>query len=488
MIVNTQDIIKSGQEQAVASWINYLNQLRLDALTKALADEKINWQNAAETLDQALETIKKDIVNNGKGRGGKCGMHGFIAEVAECGIGNARKQVEGKIPDYRWINDNGPADLFRGAAAIQQKFVNSGNHLSLEAIKQSLKAYPDFVKNGGKYQIPSDHYERIQWLLSIPKDRANKMATSTGDFSLKQWQEVHDFFDSNTVPKEALEPSLLDYKSVQQNTYEKTFHNERKSLYEKNEQRRKQAYQKSKPSLHEGAKATVVAAALEGATGLAEAIIRKRKKGKKLFDFSQDDWTEIGKTSGSGFIKGGIRGFSIYMLSNYTATPAAVANSLVTASFGVAEQAHLYRTGKISELQLIEHSESLCMETAVSALSSTIGQIVIPVPVLGAMIGNTAGSILYKIVNDSMSEKEQKLIELYLEEIEKTKSTLDDAYQRFINDITDKMNMFLSVLDTAFAPDIHIAFSGSVELAKLMGVPYEEILDSPEKIEDYFLN
>ena len=71
MIVNTQDIIKSGQEQAVASWINYLNQLRLDALTKALADEKINWQNAAETLDQALETIKKDIVNNGKGRGGK---------------------------------------------------------------------------------------------------------------------------------------------------------------------------------------------------------------------------------------------------------------------------------------------------------------------------------------------------------------------------------------------------------------------------------
>ena len=285
-----------------------------------------------------------------------------------------------------------------------------------------------------------------------------------------------------------MEPSLLEYKSVQQNTYEKTFHDECKSLHEKNDQRRKQAYQKSKPSLHEGAKATVVAAALEGATGLAEAIIRKRKNGKKLFDFSQDDWTEVGKTSGAGFIKGGIRGFSIYMLSNYTATPAAVANSLVTASFGVAEQAHLYRTGKISELQLIEHSESLCMETAVSALSSTIGQIVIPVPVLGAIIGNTAGSILYKIVNDSMSEKEQKLIELYLEEIEKTKSTLDDAYQRFINDMTDKMNVFLSVLDTAFAPDVHIAFSGSVELAKLMGVPYEEILDSPEKIGDYFLN
>lgn len=125
------------------------------------------------------------------------------------------------------------------------------------------------------------------------------------------------------------------------------------------------------------------------------------------------------------------------------------------------------------------------METAVSALSSTIGQIVIPVPALGAIIVNTVGSILYRIVNDSMSEKEQKLIELYLEEIEKTKSTLDDEYQQFINDLNDKLNICLSVIDTAFAPDIQIAFSGSVELAKLMGVPYEKILDSPEKIEDY---
>ena len=75
------------------------------------------------------------------------------------------------------------------------------------------------------------------------------------------------------------------------------------------------------------------------------------------------------------------------------------------------------------------------METVVSALSSTIRQIVIPVPVLGAVIGNTVGCILYKIVNDNMSEKEQKLIELYPGEIEKTKSGLDDQYQKFLEPV-----------------------------------------------------
>ena len=42
-------------------------------------------------------------------------------------------------------------------------------------------------------------------------------------------------------------------------------------------------------------------------------------------------------------------------------------------------------------------------------------------------------------------------------------------------------------MDRAFAPDIRIAFEGSIELARLTGVPYEEILDTPEKIDEYFL-
>lgn len=485
--MDNQNVLKSSQEQAVASWINYLNQIRINRLIESLSIENQNWENATTTIKETLNTISKDIVNNGKGRGGQFGMHGFIAEVAECGIGNARSQIEGSAPVYKWINDNGPEDLSRGAVLIQQKFVQSGNHLSLQAIQQHLQTYPDFLKNGGVYQIPADHYEKIQWLLSISEKEANKMPTETGDFSLKQWKEVHALFDKGLLPKEAIEPSKLDYKSVQKNSYEQTLYNEQNNLQKRNQERKDQAYQKSKPSFKEGAEATIVSAFIEGGMTLCLEIIKKRQEGKQISEFDKEDWSSIGKSSSIGFAKGGIRGISVYMLSNYTATPAAVANSLITASFGVAEQTHLYRKGEISQLSFIENSELLCLDAAVSALSSIAGQVLIPVPVLGAIIGNATGTILYKIGMNHLSKKEQLLIEEHLESIKETERELSEKYTRFINELIEDINLFFDILESAFAPDIRMAFNGSIELAILSGVPSEEILDSKEKIAGYFL-
>jgi hypothetical protein len=182
-------VLKSDQEQAVASWVNYLNQVRLDRLMKALDVQNVNLEKAMNTMKEAVDIIDKDIID--KNRGGVTGMHGFIAEVAESGISNARKEILGKRPNCIWINDNGPVDIKRDGVCIQQKFSASGGHLSLQAVRQHLDKYPDFLKNG-KYQVPEDHYEQIKRLLSISKKQADKMPTSTGEFSLSQWRYVHE--------------------------------------------------------------------------------------------------------------------------------------------------------------------------------------------------------------------------------------------------------------------------------------------------------
>lgn len=483
-----QKTVKSNQEQATASWINYLNQLRLDKLVTVLSQEEGNLSAALDTIRETLKTISKDIVNNGKGRGGISGMHGFIAEVAECGIGNARSQIEGNAPIYTWINDNGPEDLRRGAVLIQQKFVQSGNHLSLQAIQSHLNTYPDFVSNGGVYQIPADHYDKIEWLLSISEHDANRMPTSTGEFSLKQWKEVHEFFENGTIPKEKIEPSALDYDSVQREAYQKTLQKEKEALQNRNQERKCNAYQQSKPSFSEGAVVTVVSAVLEGGVTFGSEIVKKKKQGKKLKDFDADDWKNISKVTSGGFGKGAVRGVSIYMLSNYTATPAAVANSLVTVSFGVAEQTYLFRKGKLNQLEFIENSEMLCVDAAVSALSSIAGQVLIPVPILGAIIGNTVGSIMLQIAKNHLSSKEEKLIEEYLKSIYELDNKLQEQYQSFIDELNKDLLLYMSILNRAFAPDIRIAFKGSIDLAKQAGVPQDEILDTQEKIESYFLD
>ena len=487
-MIEAKKMIKNGQEQAVASWINYLNQVRLDRLMEALQKEELNLNEAMSTIGETLKTISRDIVNNGKGRGGQYGMHGFIAEVAECGIGNAREQIEGKAPIYEWINDNGPEDLRRGATLIQQKFVNGGGHLSLQAIRMHLNAYPDFLDNGGVYQIPEDHYEKIKWLLSISEKEANKMPTSTGDFSLKQWREVHEFFKNGDIPLDKVEPSKLKYSEVQKGTYEQTFSKEKDSLRKRNQERKEQAYNKSKPTLSEGAKATAAAAAIEGAMALCLGIAEKRKSGKKFNAFDEEDWKEIAATTGKGTLKGSIRGASIYTLTNFTATPAAVASAMVTATFGIAEQAYQLKQGNVNEQRFIENTEMLCLDASVSALSSFAGQVLIPVPVLGAVIGNTVGTMMYQIAKDNLSAREQKIFEEYAEAVRQLDVSLQDQYQEFVDEIGKDTKLFMELLNRAFAPDIRVAFEGSIDLAKSCGVPVDEILDSKEKIASYFMD
>ncbi len=484
--MNAEKVVKSSQEQAVGAWINYLNQIRLDRLVDALSKQNTNSSTAMETIDTAFASINENIIL--RNRGGDKGMHGFIAEIAECGIGNARQQIIGRAASYVWINDNGPVDLQRGIDAIQQKFVQAGGHLSLRAITEHMSHYPDFLTDGGKYQIPKDHYDKIISYLAMPSDAANKLPTSTGDFSLRQWKEVHAFFDANSIDVSKLEPSILEYDEVQQGRIAVTIDKEKDRLEETDREQRDAAYQESKPTLAEGIKATAVGAAVESATALVTAIVRKRKTGKKIKDFDEADWIDIASDSGRGAVKGGIRGGSIYLLTNYTATPAAVASAITTAAFGVAEQVHLYRDGALNEVQLIENSEILCLDASISALSSFVGQVLIPIPILGAIIGNAVGTMVYQFGKDSFSAKENELIYGYLNEISKLDEKLSVDYQQYINQLNICIAEYMELLACAFDPDVEKALDGSVILAKRMDVPSEEILDNYSKIASYFMD
>lgn len=482
--MNVGKAVKSSQEQAVGAWINYLNQVRLDRLVASLSQQKENFVDAMATIESAFSTIKEDII--GRNRGGDRGMHGFIAEIAECGIGNARQQIAGKAPTHVWINDNGPVDIMRGTDAIQQKFVQSGGHLSLRAVAEHLHHYPDYLTNGGKYQIPKDHYDKITAYLSMSQSAANKLPTSNGEFSLHQWKEVHAFFASGNIDIKDLEPSILEYKEVQKGTITATIDYEKEHLSEIDWERRDKAYQDSKPKLTEGEKATAVAAAVEGLTTFCAAIIRKRKEGKKFRDFGKEDWIEIACGSGKGVVQGSIRGASIYLLTNFTATPAAVASAMATASFGVAEQAHLFRNGKITETRFIENAEMLCMDAAVSALTSFVGQVIIPIPILGAVIGNAVGTLIYQIAKDSFTANEQRIIEKYLQDLNTLDQELTIEYSQYIKQLNKNYSVYMKLLDNAFNCDIERALKGSVELAKQMGVPTDELLTNYQEIATYF--
>lgn len=479
-------VVKTNQEQAVAAWVNYLNQLRLDNCLSATRQQDVNLRDALASVDEAIRRIDLEVV--AANRGGVKGMHGFIAEVAEVGIGNARSQILGEGAVYQWVNDNGPVDLMRGGVGIQQKFVAAGGRFGLGALAEHLNRYPNFLANGGKYQIPSDHFEVIQKLHGMAREEACRLLTRGGDGpSFRDWERVQAFFDEGSVGIEAFEPSTLDYHEAQRGAYDFTLHAEMDSLRSTDQSLRDDAYQASSPKLKEGAKATLVAAAVEGGTAFVIAVAQKRREGKKLKDFTGEDWTDIADDTGVGIVRGGVRGVSIYSLTNFTATSAVVASSIVTASFGIAEQANKLRRGEIDELEFIETTELIALDAAVSGLSSFVGQALIPVPVLGAVIGNTIGMVMYSAASSSLSRREAELVARYLEEQRVLDDQLAAEYQELMDRLDASLANYLDILDRAFSPDVARALLGSVELALALGVATDDILDSDLKIHAYFL-
>lgn len=477
--------VKSNQEQAVASWVNYLNQLRIDDLLSSFRQQDENLLSALTSIEEAIRKIDLEVVT--ANRGGQDGMHGFMAEIAEVGVSNARQQILGHEPVHQWVNNNGPADLLRSDVEIQQKFVAAG--FSLGALTEHLQRYPDFVQNGGKYQIPADHFEVIKKLYSMPPEEAGKLLSRSGDGpSFKDWQRIDTFFQDGSIGFEALEPSTLKYHDVQRGAYESTMAAEETFLLSTDQSLRDNAYQESLPNLQEGATATIAAAVIEGGTAFVLAVVAKRREGKRLKEFSEQDWLDIAGETGFSFVKGGVRGLSIYALTNFTATSAAVASSIVTAAFGIAEQANKLRCGEIDQLEFIENAELVALEAAVSALSSFAGQALIPVPVLGAVIGNTVGTLMYKAVASSLSKQEAELIERYLGEQRVLDEQLTAEYQDLIEKLDQGMSGYLGLLERAFSPDMEAALFGSVELARGVGVASDEILDSEEKVIAYFLD
>lgn len=483
--MNTEQVIKSTQEQATAAWIGYLNQLRLDNLLNSLAKQDLNLKAALEILQDAKSTIAEEII--GKNRGGSKGMHGFIAEVLEVAFGNADSVIRGNQPNHIWINDNGPVDFIRDGTMLQQKFVQSDKLWGLSHIVEHLSKYPDFIKDGGKYQIPKDFYEIVQKLAAMSSDEARTLTKNSDGLSYSNWEKIQEFFKNSGISPSDIEPSSLKYKEVQKNVTDRTIASKEAEILDADTRQRQAALDAGKPSFKEGVDTTLVSALFEGSVEFCLGVHRKLKAGKKLHDFTTDDWKELGINSAGATAKGGIRGASVYLLTNYANTPDCVATAFMTAVFGIVAQAKHLREGTITEYEFVDNIAVLTLDVSVSAVSSFIGSCIIPGSMLGPIIGNAVGMFLYGIAKDFLSAKEQKLINNFINEVELLNAKLDVQYKKLIQELRSEFEKFSSIVDLAFSEEANNAFVNSVVLADYTGAS-SSALRNIHDIDDYFMN
>lgn len=480
--MNTSKSVISSVDQATAAWMAYLKKCRINELIDQLRQLNIDFKEAMNYLNIAGHEINKIIDTN---RGGSKGMHGYIAEVLEVRTENSRSKMNGSPAEAFWVNDNGMTDFTRGNLNLQQKFVNSGGHFSLKAVSEHLKKYPDFLKNG-KYQIPKDHYEQIKRLYFMPADEAKKLSLSADGITYKKWKEIQDFFNKENITFNDLEPSLFDYSDVQVNQYDKTLNRERRALKEKYRKAQEKQYKKSQPKLQEGIYVTTISALMEGGTKTILCITKKMQNGKNINNFNNEDWKDVGITFVKGTGKGGLSGAATYSIINNTATAASTASAVVTASFGMAEQAYMLKNNEITEQEFLENCQVLCVESTISALSSFIGQTVIQVPVLGAVIGNAVGNMMYSIASEYLKKREQKIIKKYIDKIHSLDKRLNNEYETALKILGKNMQIYVRALSEVFSVDAKESFDASIALAKNLGVSRDKILKSKKDIDRYY--
>lgn len=472
--MDNSNIAKSSQEQAVAAWINYRFVLRMQDLAKRLADQDLN-------LDAAMAELKKFemfISDPFHILGSPLQKHGEIAEHAQVRFLNAEDLIEGQAA--RYDIDSVPrldkADYLLNGRMVQSKFY-LGEAGTLRAIKTHLNTYPTFLADGGEYDIPRSQFE---YLINIYRNGESGTITEVSD--AKMYNVLKDWELKNNVKfPDVVKPSRFDYDQVQLDTAPITLQTQQDKIQSRDQELREQVRQDNRPTTQDAIKVTTVSIALEAGTAFAIAVYQKRKTGKKLLEFSSEDWYEISKATGIGGIKGAVRGSAVFYLTNYTEIAAPMANAMVTATLGMMAEAYKLQQRKTTLEDFILSCETICLDVSISALSSVIGQVAIPIPVLGSIIGNTVGLFMENIAKSYLSAKEEQLICAYKKSVQEYKAQLSAECVQFMEETQNRLNAYEEMAALAFDENPTIRLSSAQNRAVMLGVPKEQLLS----IEDF---
>lgn len=475
-----KQIVKSTQEQAVASWIDYLRVLRIEALLDKLSAQDCNLEKATKALDE----IKVFIADPRHILGSLATKHGEVAEHMQVDFSNAEAAVVGQEQLYTFegVGRLAMEDYLRDGQMIQSKFYN-GVKGTFQAVCNHFNDYPNFIGDGGTYDIPKDQYEKLIDIYT----RGETMRSSLRNPEETLYKAMKAWEHKNSVQiKDVIKPAKIGYDEVQLGVADKTIAKEEAAIKETDKEIRQEAVDASKPTLAEGAKATAIAAVLEGGITFAIKIYQKKKSGVKIQDFTSEDWKEVGLDTLIGTGKGAVRGAAVYAATNYTPIPSPLASAMVTATFGVAAQARKLNKGDITAEDFIDNCEVVCLDVAVSALSSMLGEFLIPVPVLGSIIGNTVGMFMYEISKTYLTSTEQKLISKYQKSCADYISKLDEEYRNLVEKLQEELSRFNSLLALVFDGDMNQRFEASIELAIEAGVDKNKVLKSKAERDAFF--
>jgi hypothetical protein len=460
------------RDQLAGAAVGFANAARQAAEQAALDAQ----QEAFEKALAEIEIARVFVSDEGGILGSQLTKHGEIAENVEVAVRRAEDVFNSR--EYSTDiepNRTAPTDYWIDGKAVQSKYINGANG-DLKHVLSHLEKYPDFADKG-YYHVPKDHHELIQQV------RAGE-DTGLSPKSVRAIKESIESIEKATGKPfdEVVKPGISTYDEVQRGNVHDTLDKHDAEFERRNEEANERIHQEHGPSLVEGLKTAATAGVIAAAFGFAASAGKKYFKEKKnifLGDFTMEDWKEVGldsaKAGASGFVTGGV----VYGLTNYAGMAAPLASAFVSAAAGIGKLVQLKRKGKLSDAAFVDEALLVCTDVALVSIGSTVGQALIPIPVLGALIGSFAG----KAASELLKGHSARLAGEITKRLHEGLARLSKQYQ---NDLAQLEARFLPVeAMTRFAFSVQRnaeLFALSVSVARMHGVAEHKILKSPTDV------
>jgi hypothetical protein len=483
-------IVNQINNERIADLFNDLSSIKLEELS-ALTSQDAAFLNALKNIDKIREFLghPEHILGRDDTK------HGEIAEQIEVYIRNARAVLEHQHPNatFDGVSRIAPEDYLINGIQVQSKFIN-GIRNNLDHVLFHMEKYKYFGRDGSYYHIPRDHHANV---LQILQDRKLEGLNDKNISQiLEKIKKIEGLSGKNF--EEVVQPSISKYNEVQRGVVFTTVDGHEQQLFSRNEElkieigdnankQRDTAYKKSQPNISEGLKAGAYGAIVGGGFSLATSVYKKYKNGKAPFQYSEDDWQDLGADLLKGGSKGSISGLAIYGLTNYSKLTAPLASSFVSTVFGIADLSKNYAQGLIDLDQFVEEGQILCFESGIVTLFSVIGQTAIPIPILGTLIGTFASKTFLSIYKDILKKDEDEFKKIIDLKYNSALNLLNKAYQTAVNQILDEFNRIGSITEMAFNFQVNsfIRLESSIKLANHYGVSNDKILRTIPDIDSF---
>lgn len=331
----------------------------------------------------------------------------------------------------------------------QMKFVGSDPKACLE--KLASKKFQKYLDADAKITVPSDYYQGIL-------EEAQKSIDSL-EKQLKHAKE-----SGNTELEKSLKERLDKYKKIKASVKDSGVSND-EAMEARLHPKISTAKDVVKVAHRAGLEQAVYGAAIGGGISMVKNIVAVVKGDKNPEEAGLSLIKDTGVAAGTSYatafagsvIKGGMQNSASTTVQSLAKTN--LAATIVTTTLETGKTLKSYFTGDISGLECLEELGEKGVGQLSAAMFAAAGQILIPVPVVGAMIGSMVGyalsSACYKELLGAL--KEAKLAHEERMRIEKECEEAIKMIVQFREEMNESIEKYLKDMRKTFSTELENA-------------------------------